>query len=106
MWTCLVWAERSTPDSLGVPSHRFNSTTGEQKFKGTTQTIYTDSEPPSRLPKSLMPSAKLRSAPPSFYVFGVIRSGIDPQPPTPRADALTAICYAGAVETRIGFDDM
>ncbi len=26
MWTCLVWAERSTPDSFGVPSHRFNFT--------------------------------------------------------------------------------
>ncbi len=43
-----------------VPSHRFNSATGEQK--GITQTIYTDSEPPSRLPISLMPSAKVRSA--------------------------------------------
>ncbi len=29
-----------------VPSHRFNSATGEQK--GITQTIYTDSEPPSQ----------------------------------------------------------
>ncbi len=27
--------------------------------------------------------------PPSFYVFGVTRSGIEPRPPTPRADALT-----------------
>ncbi len=36
-----------------------NSATGEQK--GITQTIYTDFEPPSRLPNSLMPSAKLRS---------------------------------------------
>ncbi len=30
--------------------------------KGITQTIYTDSEPPSQIPNSLMPSAKLRSA--------------------------------------------
>ncbi len=40
--------------------NRINSSTGEQK--GITQTIYTDSEPPSRLPNSLIPSAKLRSA--------------------------------------------
>ncbi len=32
MWTCRVWAERSTPDNLWVPNHRFNSTTGEQKL--------------------------------------------------------------------------
>ncbi len=60
MWTCLVWTERSTPDNFGVPSHRFNSAIGEQKE--ITQTIYTDSEPPSRMPNSLMPSANLRSA--------------------------------------------
>ncbi len=30
--------------------------------KGITQTIYTDSEPPSQIPNSLMPSVKLRSA--------------------------------------------
>ncbi len=60
MWTCLVWAGRSMPDSFWVPSHRFNFDTDEQKW--ITQTIYTDSEPPSRLPNLLMPSAKLRSA--------------------------------------------
>ncbi len=60
MWTCFAWAERSTPDNFLEPSHRFNSATGEQKR--ITQTIYTDSEPPSRTPNSLMPSAKLRSA--------------------------------------------
>ncbi len=65
MWTCLVWAERSTPNSFWVPSHRFNSAKGEQK--GITQTIYTDSEPPSRMPNSLMPSAKLRSANLPFF---------------------------------------
>ncbi len=59
MWTCLVWAERSTPDNFWAPSPRFNSATGEQK--GITQTIYTDSDPPSRMPNSVMPSAKLRS---------------------------------------------
>ncbi len=52
MWNSLVWAERSTPGSFWVPSHRFNSATGEQKW--ITQTIYTNSEPPSRLPNSLM----------------------------------------------------
>ncbi len=83
MWTCLVWA---------VPSHRFNSAT---------QTIYTDSEPPSRLPNSLMPSAKLRSANLPLCVFGVTRSGIEPRPPAPRADALTTVLsYAGAVKFR------
>ncbi len=59
LWACLVWAERSTPESFWVPSHWFISATGEQK--GITQTIYTDPEPPSRMPQSLMPSAKLRS---------------------------------------------
>ncbi len=49
-----------------VRSHRFNSATGEQK--GITQTIYTDSEPPSRMPNSLMPRAKLRSANLPFFV--------------------------------------
>ncbi len=42
-----------------------NSTTGEQK--GITHTIYTDSEPPSRMPNSLMPIAKLRSANLPFF---------------------------------------
>ncbi len=31
MWTCLAWAERSTPDSFWVPGHQFNPATGEQK---------------------------------------------------------------------------
>ncbi len=51
MWTCLVWAERPTPEKFWVPSHRFNSATGEPKGIG--QTIYTDSEPPSWMPNSL-----------------------------------------------------
>ncbi len=73
MWTCLVWAEQSTLDSFWVPSHRLNSATGEQK--GITQTIYTDSEPPSRLPNSLMPSVKLSREAQTFqfYVLGVTR---------------------------------
>ncbi len=79
MWTCLVWAKQSMPDNFWVPSYWFNSATGEQK--GITQTIYTDSEPPSWMPNSLMPSAKLRSKPPIFYVFGVTRSGIKPRSP-------------------------
>ncbi len=57
MWTCLVWAERATSDNFWVPSHRFNSATGEQN--GITQTTYTDSKPPSRMVNSLMPSTKL-----------------------------------------------
>ncbi len=71
MWTCLVWTERSTPDSLCVLSHRFNSATGEQKR--ITRTIYTDSELPSLLPTSLMPSAKLRCANLPFFTSLVWR---------------------------------
>ncbi len=59
MWTCLVWADDLRPTIFLVPIHRFNYATGQQK--GITQTIYTDSEQPSRMPNSLMPSAKLRS---------------------------------------------
>ncbi len=69
-------------DNFWVPSHRFNSATDEQKR--ITQTIYTDYEPPSRLPNSLMPSAKAEKCkPPSFYVFGVTWSGIETWPPAP-----------------------
>ncbi len=74
MWTCLVWAERSTPDNFLVPNHRFKSATGEQK--GITETIYTDSELPSRMPKSLMPSAKLRSANLPFFTSLVWRGRV------------------------------
>ncbi len=69
MWTCLVWAERSTPDNFWVPSHRFNSATDEQK--GISQTLYTDSEQTSRMPNSLMPSPKLRSANLPFWCDAV-----------------------------------
>ncbi len=92
MWTCLVCRIRTI---LGAnEAHQFNSATGEQK--GITQTIYTDSEPPSRLPNSVMPSAKLKSANlPFFYVFGVTRLGIEPQRPAPRAHARTTILREG-----------
>ncbi len=33
--------------------------------------------------------------PPTFYVFGVTRSGIEPRPPAPRADALTRLWAHG-----------
>ncbi len=70
MWTCLVRAERSTSDGFWVPSHQFNSATGEQKW--ITQTIYTDSEPPSRLPNSLMPSWEAQTW---HDTVGLTRSG-------------------------------
>ncbi len=105
MWTCLVWAERPTLDNFWVPSHRFNSATGEQK--GITQTIYTDSESPSRMPKSLMPSAKLRSA--SLLFLRLWCDGIEPRPPTPRADALTTRLPGGGsglLESHTEISDM
>ncbi len=37
IWTCFVWAGRSTPNTFGVPSHQLNSATDEQKW--ITQTI-------------------------------------------------------------------
>ena len=72
IWTCLVWTEPPTPDSFGMPSHRLNSATGEQKWITHTNILW----PGQSLAKliNLMPNAKLRS---SFYVFGVPRSGID-----------------------------
>ncbi len=73
MWTCLVWPKRSTPDSFWVPSHRFNSATGELKW--ITQTIYTDSEAPSRLPNSLIPSAKLRRANLPLFLTSLVWRG-------------------------------
>ncbi len=72
-----------------VPSQRFNSATGEQK--GITQTIYIDSGPPSRMPNSLMPSAKLRSANLPFLRLWCDAVGDRPWPPAPRADALTTV---------------
>ncbi len=86
MWTCLVWAEQTTHDNLWVPSHRFNSATGEKK--GITQTIYTDSEPPSRIINAKRQAEK--SKPPIFYIFGVTR-----RPPAPQADALTTMLRRG-----------
>ncbi len=95
MWTCLFWAERSTPDNFWVPSHRFNSATGEQK--GITQTIYTDSELPSPLPNINAKRQAEKRKPPIFYVFGVTRSGIEPRLPAPRADDLTTVLRGGCV---------
>ncbi len=87
MWTCLVWAERPTPDSFWVPRHRFNSATGVQK--GITQTIYTDSKLSSRLPNSLMPSAKLRST--NLPIFtSLVWRGRGTTAPAPWADTC---CY-------------
>ncbi len=93
MWTCLVWAELSTPDSFVVPSHRFISATCEQK--GITQTIYTNPEPPSRMPNPLMPSAKLRRANLPFLSLWCDVVGIEARPPAPRADALTTMLHGG-----------
>ncbi len=78
MWTCHVWAKRSTPHNFWVPSHRFNFATGEQKE--ITQTIYTDSEPPVVI--NAKRQAEKRK-PPSFYVFGMTRSESNPGLPHP-----------------------
>ncbi len=105
MWTCLAWAQRSTPDNFWVLSHRFNSATGEQK--GITQTIYADSEPPSRMPNSLMPNAKLRSANlPSFMSLVWRGQGSNPDLPHPgcsnhyatrRRSVYLLVCHPGSV---------
>ncbi len=98
MWTCLVWAERSTPDNFGVPCHRFNSATGEQKR--ITETIYTDFQPSSRMSNSFNAKRQAdKRKPPILYVFGVTRSGIEPgRPPEPRADALATMLPEGGVK--------
>ncbi len=67
-----------------------------------TQTIYTDPERPSRLPKSSMPSTKLRSANlPLSTSLVWWRSGIESRPPTPRADALTTVLRRGGPAWRV-----
>ncbi len=40
MWTCLVWVERSTTDSFWVPSHRFNSATGDHAERNHSDHLY------------------------------------------------------------------
>ncbi len=95
MWTCLVWDEQSTPNNFGVPSHWFNSATGDQK--GITQTIYTDSQPDAQLINAMRQAEKRK--PPIFYIFDVTRSEIELRPPTPRADALTTVLRGGGVIT-------
>ncbi len=84
-----------------VPSHRFYSATGEQT--GITQTIYTDSQPSSRMPTSLMPRAKLRAQTSHFLRLGVTRSGIEPRPPAPRADDLTTRLRRGGLRGYRGY---
>ncbi len=80
---------------LWVPSHQFNSATGEQKR--ITQTIYTDYEPPIRLPNSLMPSAKLTSTNlPVFTSLECRGRGSNLGLPHPER-TLETLCYAGAV---------
>ncbi len=37
--------------------------------------------------------------PPSFYVFGVTRSGVEPRPPAHRVDALTTMLRGGVGDT-------
>ncbi len=100
MWSCLVGPNELRPTMFWVPSHRFNSATGEQK--GIAQTIYSDSEPPSRVPNSLMPSAKLRSANLPFFKSLVWRGrGSNPGHPHPER-TLKLLCYAGTVCCVVG----
>ncbi len=83
IWTCPVWAERSTLGNFGMLSRWLNSATGEQKNHSD---HYTD---PGRAGQSI---PKLISANnqdkkrkhPTFYVFGVTRSGIELRPPAPQ----------------------
>ncbi len=60
-------------------------------------TIYTDSEPPSRMPNSLMPSAKLRSA--NLPVFTSLvwrgRESNRGLPHAPRVEARTTVLRGG-----------
>ncbi len=94
MWTCLVWAERSTSDKFGCQAT--DSIPPQVNRKVSLKTIYTDSELPSRMPNSLMPSAKPSSANLPFLTsLGVTLSGIQPRPPAPRADALTTSLRRG-----------
>ncbi len=47
------------------------------------------------MPNSFAKRQAEKRKPPSFYVFGVTWSGIEPRPPAPRADALTTMLRAG-----------
>ncbi len=60
IWTCLVWAELSTPDSFSAPRHQLKFATGEQKW--ITQTILLTWSRVSRLPNSLMPSREVHNS--------------------------------------------
>ena len=73
IWTLLVWAELSMPDSNWVPSHRLNKATGEEKsittkWASRNQDHCTDSGQASWLPNSSVPGLKLRFA--NFPAFG------------------------------------
>ncbi len=98
MLTCLVWAEQSTPDSFGVPSHRFNSARIESVSRKASLRLFilTPSRPVGCLINDKRQVEKRR--PPSFYVSGVTRSGIEPRPPAPRADALTTRLCGGSLD--------
>ncbi len=95
-----VCVERSTPDDFWVPSHRFNSATGEQKK--ITQIICTDSELQSRMPNSLVPSAKLRR--PKLPFLRLWCDAIGDRIPASRTPSRHSNHYAtrGAVETMGG----
>ncbi len=60
IWTCLIWVERSTPESfwvLKLPSHF-----SHRRAEGNHSDQYTDPEPTSRLPNLLIQSTKPRKA--------------------------------------------
>ncbi len=89
MWTCLVWAERSTPDNFSdsIPP-QVSRTESLRPF------ILTPSRPVGCLTHWWQaPTWEAQTS--HFYVFGVTRSGIEPRPPAPRADALTTMLRGG-----------
>ncbi len=95
MRACLVWAARSSTDNFWVPSHQFNSATGEENERNHSDHLYWLRAAQSY---AYLINAKRQAEkrkPPSFYLFGVTRSGIEPRPPAPRADALTTVLRGG-----------
>ncbi len=99
VWMLIFWvsfgpvlfgSEQSLPNSFWMPSHRLNSATGEQKI--TQLQLHRplhwlpDSQAVAELISAKRPAKKRK--PPNFYVFGVMRSGIEPRPLTPWVDAL------------------
>ncbi len=57
--------------------------------------IPTPSRPVGCLTHNAKRQAEKLRRPPSFYVFGVMRSGIEPRPPAPHADVLTTMLRRG-----------